>query len=416
MKRLIREISAFIESVTKLWKIRETRIFILIKILESLAVGWFFSTYVLFLREKGLNLFQTNLLNVGFMTISFLFDPYTGRLADKVGQKRVFLWGQVVHSMGMFVYFLGHVFGIFLLAEIIGAIGKALISEALESWIRNVTDENISHEVTSVSGSIGHLATIPSAVIGGILGASFGLQWPWFLSSVTCLLVAVLSSFWLRKLPEKKKNSPNLEIPKVFEVIKFTWRNTSLRFYSIIALVVSAAVSPLNMFWAPVLKDLSSSSWWLGSIWIFMASAIAIGSFLAKNKFRISTVVASIGIPMLLPVSVLFISFVIKVISGYGVQMPELSRILLPCAIFTIVFHEFGRGAIRPLLLTYCNKHIDDHFRSTANSVRSAAGTLGMAIGLLVSGVLTLIISPLYVWGISGAVLVFLAIYSRRKE
>lgn len=65
------------------------QIYVLSTSLQQFSVGWFFSTYVLFLLGNGLTLFHVNLLNVGFMTANFFLDPPTGFLADRIGQKRV---------------------------------------------------------------------------------------------------------------------------------------------------------------------------------------------------------------------------------------------------------------------------------------------------------------------------------------
>lgn len=125
---------------------------------------------------------------------------------------------------------------------------------------------------------------------------------------------------------------------------------------------------------------------------------LGVGSFLVGkidhiSPQKIAVTVASTGIPMLFPVF-------------YPLSTPS---IVLP-----FLMHEIGRGAIRPLLFTYSNDHINDHIRSTTNSLQSAFRMVGAAVGLLSFGYLSEFefISPVLVWAVAASVLVLLALYA----
>lgn len=120
--------------------------FVLVKILQEIGPAWTFSTYVLFLIGNSLSLFEVSMLNLIYMTTSTLLDPFTGNLGDRIGQKKVYLSGLFFWGLGMLVYGFSKSFGFFALAEGIAAVGNALMSEALESWLRNHTDESRSHQ------------------------------------------------------------------------------------------------------------------------------------------------------------------------------------------------------------------------------------------------------------------------------
>lgn len=381
---------------------RISQVFIVIKALESMSIGWVFGTYVLFLLEHGLTLFHANLLNLSFMTACFLFDPFTGHLADRVGQKKVYVWGQVVLGLGTLIYGLGRTFQVFLLAELTAAIGAALMSEAMESWLRNNTNEVVSHKVISRTYAVSSLATIPSAIAGGIIGRAFGLHWPWLMAALCFGLSVSLTYVFFRHLSEgQPKNEARETLPGILEIARRIWRSPPLRFTVVIALVSTAAFQPLNMFWAPVLRDASGSAWWLGSMWVGIAIASAFGAFLANkwlkhNGLEIALTLLLIGSPLL----------AITLLSPAW-----------PLLVTGFLAHEVGRGVLKPLLFTYSNRYIDDLTRSTTNSIRSACGTFGAAIGLLVSGLLTLALSPLAIWGLSAIALILGALYAyKRKE
>lgn len=376
------------------------QVFVVVKALESMSIGWIFGTAVLFLLDHGLTLFHANLLNLSFMTAYFLLDPLTGRLADRVGQKRVYVWGQAAFGLGMLIYGLGQTFPVFLVAELTAAVGVALMSEALESWLRNNEDEVVTHRIICRAGVLSPLATIPSAFLGGIVGTVAGRHWPWLLSALSCSLAAIFSFSLLNRLPEgRAANEAGESLSGIWEIARQVWQSEPLRFTVIVALLSTAAFQPFNMFWAPVFRDASGSAWWLGSMWIGISLALALGSYLANhwlelNGVGIAITLLSNGIPIL-------------AIAAFSPTWPFL--------VAGFLAYEIGRGALGPLLFTYSNRHIEDFARTTTNSIRRAGGTFGAVIGLLVSGLLTFILSPLAIWGLSAIALILLAFYARRK-
>jgi len=379
---------------------RVGQVFIIVKALGAMSIGWIFGTSVLFLLDHGLTLFHANLLNLSFMTAYFLLDPLTGHLADRVGQKKVYIWGLATFGLGMLIYGLGQTFPVFLLAELTAAVGAALMSEALESWLRNNADEVVTHSIICRAGALSSLATIPSAFFGGMVGSMAGRHWTWLLSALSFALVTGITYGLLRRLPESQpRHEAQESLPGILEIVRQTWRSAPLRFTVIVALLSSAAFQPFNMFWAPILRDASGSAWWLGSMWIGVAIALALGSYLANhwlelNGVGIAITLLSNGIPIL-------------AIAAFSPAWPFLGA--------GFVAHEIGRGALGPLLFTYSNRHIEDFARTATNSIRRAGGTFGAAIGLLVSGLLTFILSPLAIWGLSAIALILLAFYAYKK-
>ncbi len=382
--------------IRDLWNIPQVKAFWLITVFQSLGTGWFFGTYTLFLLGNGLTLLQANLLNTIYMIVDAVFNPYTGKMADKYGQKKLFLAGQFFGFTGMLVYGLSSSFWWFATAEAIVAIGTALMSDALESWLRNTTSEEVSHQALAHSGTFGSLGVIPAAVLGGIIGAKYGLQWPWLVSAATGLIVIGLTLKLLWKLPESYGGMEE-KTQSVKDVFKAMVRSKPLRFAAIITFVIAASTMPLNMFWAPILKEASGETWWLGSLWIGIAVMSAIGSQWARkqaNGAGVTKMILLIGVPML------FTPYV---------------KTVIPLTILFLV-HEIGRGANRPIMFTYANRHIVNKNRSTANSIQSSVRTIGAAIGLLVSGYLTTVLSPVQIWGVAATVLVILALYAWKNR
>lgn len=361
------------------------KIILLIKAIEALMIGWFMTTYVLFLTGNGLNLFQANLVNIAYMTVRFSLDPYTGYLADKFGQKRIYLLGTLVFGLGMLIYGFSKSFGLFMLAEMTGAVGSVMMGEALESWIANFDKVNHSKSYSRIQ-SIIRLMTIPSAILGGIVAYKFGLQWPWVLAAATSLVLFIVAYFGLKKLPAL--SACPTEPLGVIKSFKLSWKNSELRFVLITSALVAASFAPINMFWTPILKGAGGEVWWLGFVWVLFACAIALGNYvshkwLPRTRF-------GIGLLILGTMSGLLLT---PLFAGSFVMIMLL-----------ILLHEIGRGGVPIMMFSYSQHHIADSDRTTINSIRSAAGTFGMAVGLLVSGVLTLYLAPTIVWAIVAVI------------
>lgn len=377
------------------------RAYIAVVSLQSFTTGWFFATYVLFLLEKGLSLFQANLLNLAFMTVNFLLDAPTGHLADRIGRKKIFIIGQVFWGLGMMLYGVGSQFPHFLLAEVTGAVGSSLMSGALDSWLRGNTTEEECHKVLSYSGATAAIATIPSALVGGLVAVKFGYSWPWLLAGISSALVVCIGALILKSLPEKVHGIVSPEsLPRLTEVFRLVYRSGELRFAAAITFGTSLAFQAFNMFWSPIMKEVSGSAGWLGSLWIGIALATSLGSILANGKaFKIngrslSLAIFLTGLPMLVT--------------------PFLGKHIALLVVF-FLNHEIWRGTLNPVLFTYSNRHIPEEVRSTANSVRTTARTFGAAVGLLVSGLLTSVLTPLGIWGISAFALILLSLYAFKR-
>ncbi|MBU1110690.1 MFS transporter [Patescibacteria group bacterium] len=372
-----------------------------IALLQRSAAGWFFATYVIFLRNQGISQWQVHLLNVGFMTTNFLLDPFTSRLGDKLGQKNIFVWGQIFWGLGMIVYGFGKTFPAFLLAEIISGIGSALMSDALECWLRNTTNRDISHQAITRTTGVVSIATIPAAVGGSIIAEIFGLHLPWICGGICSFTAAILAFLLFRSLPDDgKRQAPTHTLPPILSIFNQAWSTPPLRFIIVTTMVSSAAFAPINMLWAPILQETSGSVWWLGLVWVGVALMMSFGSFLANR-----------GILKVSPTGI--------ALTLLGIGIPFcIASMQDNTIVITLLFlsHEIGRGAIRPILFTSANDHITDTTRSSFNGVTSTARWLGYGIGLAISGLLTLMLTPLTIWGLTGITLVLLATYCWNKS
>ena len=338
-------------------------------------------------RKIGLDLAQANLVNVVFMTLSTLFDPYTGSLADKYGQKKVYLWGQIWWAVGMLVYGWANGFWLAVLAESMAAVGHALMSQALETWLRNRLGEELAHQAISIEPSV-RMANIPSAILGSIVGSRFGLEWPWRLAGMMGLIGSIVTYLVMKKLQDEGEGLNDVNLKQVLQLIAGT---KILRGYLTKIFVYSTLVQPINMFWSIILSEKSGSIGWLGSLWIPISVLTALGGQIAGKRKDLKLTIAITALPIMLAGS------------------SESFWLIL----VGFLVHEIGRGIIFPIVFSLSNRHINDKIRSTASSTIMAGKTAGGVVGLLISGWLTYHFNPLTIWLIAGIGLAILAIKTR---
>src|SRR3989339_1470629 len=88
-----------------------------------------------FTQWGGISLVQVQLLQSWFSLWVFIFEIPTGAVADKIGRKHSIALGSLVVSLAVLVYGSIPRYEIFLLAELLFAVGYALVSGADEALI-----------------------------------------------------------------------------------------------------------------------------------------------------------------------------------------------------------------------------------------------------------------------------------------
>lgn len=376
--------------------------YLIVKCLEAAGLGWISSTYVLFLIQRGLTAAQTTQVNTFFMTANFFFDLPTGALADIVGQFPIYILGIFVFAGSTFLYGFGTSFAQFVFCEGAAAVGTSLMSEALEALLTNTVGVETTQLVKSKEGVYTKLTTIPAALLGGIIGARFGLQVPWFFAAATLLIAALYGTLTLRKYHKKPQKNGHRILDHVKNLLNQIKSGTSLiisRPETRTVLYVTATLSfftqAVNMFWAPVLEERSGSTWWLGIFYSAILLSTALGARLAKNMhatpLNFGIVLVLVGMPMaLIPI------------------LP--AKITITVTLFLL--HEIGRGVLPIIMYVYLNQFIPNDQRSTSNSAKGSIERLSRAGGLMVAGIMTNYTSLVSTWLVSGICLIVVGFWT----
>jgi MFS family permease len=384
------------------------RAFVTAKTLEGLSMGWTNATYAFFIVAMGYPLWVLLIVNMSFMLTYTLFDPFTGRLGDKYGHRLVYVLGLAVNAAGMAIYGLSTGFWLFVLAEVTVGIGKALCSQALESWLdHSLQDLNHSSLIRARGRKYSRWASIPAGVLGGLIGASIGFQWPWFISAFTFGVATCVCSYMLVQFGNSQLFMSDTEYTEPPSV-KASWHKTrnhnQLRYSVLFVAVLAFCMQPLNMYWPEVMKQASGGAdWWQGFVWVGVALALARGTEMSKSMINVGRQHFVLSLSC---IGLLVLVAALAAYQGWALV-----------AVLAFIAHEVPRGMVDNMLYNYAAPHIGYVGTATMHSIRSAALPLGAFFGL---GFFTLwgwiFPNPLSAWLLVPVVLVGFIYYTYQAD
>lgn len=380
--------------------------------LFSFALSFFFATYVPFLTEKGMNLFQINIINAFFMGFIVFSEMPTGSFADRFGRHRSLALSCFLLSISFVIYYLSQSFYLFILAEVVGAIGQTFASGAAEAWLvdslkaRNeyhLKEKVFRQELTSKS-----IGVIIGCLSGSFLGG-IDLSLPWLAAALFMFITGLLALIFIKENYAAELTASR-QTSCLSNQIKEAWhygiKNKELMYIMSFGAIMAFSVQALNMQWPLIFKDnYGFNSLQLGFIFVGISITSAGGGKFSKFlKQWLKNEKTTIVLPQL--ITAVAIIFCAK--SG-------------SLALFTGTFmlHEFGRGIFSPLKQSYVNNRLPSEQRATLLSLESMLVKFGALIGLIISGLLAQNFSIRWTWLFSGLFLtigVILFTWTKNKK
>lgn len=248
----------------------------------------FFSAVLVpfFTQWGGISLVQVQLLQSWFSLWVFILEIPTGAVADKIGRKHSIALGSLIVSLAVLVYGSIPRYEIFLLAELLFALGYALISGADEALIYDTLKaEGRENESTKILGRVNSfhlLGILLAAPIGGIIAARYGINAPMLASSVPFFIAALIG--W--SIPEPKIHTGESASPRYWEIIRKGFSslrtNTHLRALAVDSVLVASSAYFVIWFYQPLLTRIGIPLYYFGFVHALMlGSEIVISSHFA---------------------------------------------------------------------------------------------------------------------------------------
>ncbi len=378
---------------------------------SMLAVSFCFVTYVPFLAERGMNLWQINVINSFYMGFVLLSEMPTGSFADTFGRGRSLSLSCLLLSVGALAYFFASSFWLFIIAEIIIAIAHTFSSGAAEAWLVDSLkvrgESSLQPWVFRQEQHFKSAGNIIGALAGAYLGG-FDLGWPWLAVAGLMLLVGLFSLKIKEhhQVSQEKSSQTSLNCQ-----LKSAWnhgiRSPDLLLIMSFGACLAFSVQALNMQWALLFKtEYGLTSPELGWVYVGIAVSMALGARFSKKVSHLLKEKSALIIPQLLT-------------AGAIIACALAGKLFIIATAFFI--HEFGRGIIGPLRKHFLNERIPSHNRATVLSLDSMFSKLGALGGLLITGLIAEQFSIRTAWIFSGlslflSVIIFFLIIKKEEK
>ncbi len=378
--------------------------YLALEFLWRLVTALHFTIYAIFLRDRGLDLFEANLVNAIYFIAVALFEVPTGIVADVFGRKVSFMLAIGFYGSGLLIYSKANSFSGCVAGEVLAALGLTFQSGAFDAWMVDELKSYGSGDdyiklIFSRRSQLEYLGSI----LGGLLGAYLGLRdiaLPWLISAVAIFMLAPITLLWMREehFTPIVKNIGNVLKEMVrtgIYGVRYVRSKSSVHLVIIFAAFLFFGVMAPNMQWQIYFGRFYGSVSGNGWVWCGIGIALFCGArFIPGLTLRYFGGKTDLVLILIL------------VACGIGIAATPLSSVL---SLSLIIFwmQQFFRGGINPLKDAYLNEQIDDKtIRATVLSIESLVRHLAGVAGLVVSGLVARHISLEAAWISSGAVMI----------
>jgi MFS family permease len=367
----------------------------------SLANGFLFGVYPLFLRARGLNQFEMNSVLATYFVVTFLTDVPTGAFADALGRRRSFVLGCMLRLSAFMVYFFAHAYPIFLVAESIDGIGTTFCNGAIDAWGVDALDDagfaGLKDRLFSRISQLMNIGFMTSALIGTYV-ADINIAWPWLMSAAGYGLSAMVGTILMderagRQTHVKIGKIPRQVIDRVVSGFHQGFRSRIILMLSLANGIFFAASAPYWLEWPQYVND----SYGLG-IWIvgWVYCLLTIGRLLgAEVIMRVSMDESTRSTRLNILIAAASITFYVGATAAH--------RPNLVVALFFLM--NILIGAMMPLMQSWFSEQLGSGQRATLLSFNSTFATMGAATGLLSVGAYADLAGIPATWKVCAAIL-----------
>ena len=310
----------------------------------------------------------------------FLSSPYLGAIADQIGKKKVFVFLPLGYGLSQVMFALTGNLPMMILSRLFSGIFAGATYSVAYGYVSDISEKQMKSANIAKVGSI--------AIIGGALGAKIGGQvavmnttYPFILQLILSIVVTGLLFFFLKDTEEdeeetKSKRLSDLKGLNPFSTFKYIKElDSSSKFFVLIIFMSGVGIFSYNssiIYFLKFYKNVSSNTigtfTMLSSLLAFLGTSFLLKWMLKKHKeISIYRVFVTLGL------LILILSLVI------------LEKGLIPYVLFSIYTMSYE------IVRTLGNSILANRFKRDQGKILGIAtgmGSLGMAVGSLISGYL----------------------------
>lgn len=281
-----------------------TRIFWFLTLTLWLPVGFLLPVLVLTQVERGLGLAEIGLVFTAYGLTTVLLELPTGGVADSFGRRPVLVAAAVLQAGMAFIWFASDSYILFVVAAVVGGVGRALSSGPLEAWYVDTIHEIEADapirsglaggEVTGGLGlALGSLSVTAITFIPGIASdvAVFSTV---RLPSLIAAVVAILNAIAIAVLISERRpvagsvRAAVAEVPVVMKrALDISRRPGPIRLLLGAGVLMGLAFAAVELFYQPLFREMvdntASATRLFGVLAVGLALASAAGAGVASR-------------------------------------------------------------------------------------------------------------------------------------
>lgn len=334
----------------------------------------------------------------------FLFEVPTGVVADWFGRKTSLVFAGIAGIIAPLIYVSYPNFWVFALAEVVWALGSALLSGADSALIydslKSVGDEKKSKKIFGRYASFGLAGMLVAAPLGSLIAQFWGIVMPMLFTSLP-MIVALAISFTFKEPKEYKKKKEDSYLKTLRGGIKYLRGHRTLRILMIDYIAIGTLAFFMIWVYQLILQSYDVSIGWFG----FVLSVIIVGEIIVLNNIKYIERIFG-GKRKYLNYSAFLVGVLFLVLAFVNNIYMALVSIFLIGA--------FGLTR-KNLYSSYLNKFIESHNRATVLSVIAMGYSFSMAV-------IDIILGRIIDWNlqfglaiVGGAIILF-SIFSKLED
>lgn len=331
---------------------------------------FFLPILVLFWQDNGLTMFDIYLLQGIFSISMVLSELPAGMIADRLGKKASMILSVAILTVSYLIYGTGKSFNVFLIAEILSALGASLISGAdsalLYDTLKHLNRESEYQKIEGRARAVQMVCFAVYNLIGGFIG-SYSYRATVYLSAIGPF-IALIFSFGLievntNHITKSVKEAFSSYKSLMFESLKFIKKHKYIQWLILSYALFSGSASWLLWMYQPYMKWTGLPVWAFG---IAFATFNLSAAYMSHKAYQLEKKYSDIQIMMML--SVLQI-----------LPLILMSFIKIPISFLFILGQQAVRGLSRPMFNHWVLKYTYADKRATVLSINSLAGRLFFA-------------------------------------
>ncbi|MFC6011131.1 MFS transporter [Nocardia lasii] len=226
-------------------------IWVLIAAAFVIAIGFGLVAPILpqYAREFGVGIAAASAIVSAFALMRLLFAPASGRLVQKLGERRVYLTGIAIVALSTGACALAQTYWQLLVLRSLGGIGSTMFTVSSMALIIRISPPAARGRVSGIYSSSFLIGSLFGPLVGSAL-VGFGLRAPFVIYMTALLIVCVIVFFGLRE-------SPVLAPAKGAEPVEFTfrqgWAEPAYRAVVLSSFAGGVAVFGVRMAFVPLL-------------------------------------------------------------------------------------------------------------------------------------------------------------------